>query len=49
MSIEVDLAGRRYVEDRATTSVVSGSRSREVSFTEHWTFALDGRRRSPGG
>ena len=42
MSIEVDLAGRRYVEDRATTSVVSGSRSREVSFTEHWTFALDG-------
>ena len=42
MSIEVDLAGRRYVEDRATTLVVSGSRSREVSFTEHWTFALDG-------
>jgi predicted lipid-binding transport protein (Tim44 family) len=42
MSIEVDLAGRRYVEDRATTSVVAGSRSREVSFTEHWTFALDG-------
>ena len=42
MSIEVDLTGRRYVEDRATTSVVRGSRSREVSFTEHWTFALDG-------
>jgi len=42
MWIEVDLAGRRYVEDRATTSVVAGSRSREVSFTEHWTFALDG-------
>jgi predicted lipid-binding transport protein (Tim44 family) len=42
MSIEVELAGRRYIEDRATTSVVSGSRSRETSFTEHWTFALDG-------
>ena len=42
MSIEVDLMGRRYVEDRATTSVVAGSRSREIGFTEHWTFALDG-------
>ena len=42
-------AGRRYVEDRATTAVVSGSQSREVSFTEHWTFALDGRPEQPGG
>jgi predicted lipid-binding transport protein (Tim44 family) len=42
MTIEVDLMGHRYVEDRATTSVVSGSRSREVGFTEHWMFALDG-------
>jgi predicted lipid-binding transport protein (Tim44 family) len=42
MSVEVDLAGRRYIEDRATTAVVAGSQAREASFTEHWTFALDG-------
>jgi predicted lipid-binding transport protein (Tim44 family) len=42
MSIEVDLVGRRYIEDRATTAVVAGSQAREASFTEQWTFALDG-------
>jgi predicted lipid-binding transport protein (Tim44 family) len=42
MSIEVDLEGRRYIEDRSTAAVISGSQSRETSFTEHWTFALDG-------
>ena len=42
MSIEVDLTGRRYIEDRDTTAVLAGSRSRATSFTEHWTFALDG-------
>ena len=42
MSIEVDIRGRRYIEDRDTTAVVSGSKSRETSFTEHWTLALDG-------
>jgi predicted lipid-binding transport protein (Tim44 family) len=42
MTIEVDLEGRRYLEQRDTTAVVAGSRSRVTSFTEHWTFALDG-------
>ncbi len=42
MSIEVDLEGRRYIEDRSTTAVIAGSQARRTSFTEHWTFALDG-------
>jgi predicted lipid-binding transport protein (Tim44 family) len=47
MSIEVDLAGRRYLEDRDTTQVLAGSQSRATTFTEHWTFALDGDARQP--
>jgi predicted lipid-binding transport protein (Tim44 family) len=42
MTVEVDLTGRRYIEDRATTAVLSGSRRRPASFTERWTFALNG-------
>ena len=42
MTIEVDLEGRRYIEDRDTTAVLAGSQSRATSFTEHWTLALDG-------
>ncbi len=44
MTIEVDVEGRRYLEDRDTTAVVAGSKSRPVRFTERWTFALDRRR-----
>ena len=40
MSIDVDLRGRRYIEDRDTTRVLAGNPSRESSFTEHWTLAL---------
>ncbi len=47
MTIEVDIAGRRYIEDRATTAVVAGSSSRETTFTERWTLALDGDRTQP--
>lgn len=47
MSIEVDLEGRRYLEDRDTTAVLAGSPSRVSRFTEHWTFALDGDERQP--
>ncbi len=47
MTIEVDLKGRRYLEDRATAAVVAGSQSRLVSFTERWTLALDGDSRQP--
>ena len=47
MTIEVDLKGRRYIEDRDTTAVVAGSRSRETSFTEHWTLTLNGSAEQP--
>jgi predicted lipid-binding transport protein (Tim44 family) len=47
MTIEVDVVGRRYIENRRTTEVLAGSQSRETSFTEHWTFALDGPARQP--
>jgi predicted lipid-binding transport protein (Tim44 family) len=40
MMVEVDLSGRRYIEDRDTTAVVAGSRSKATSFTERWTFSL---------
>jgi predicted lipid-binding transport protein (Tim44 family) len=42
MTVEVDVAGRRYIEDRNTAAVRAGSQTRETSFTEHWMFALDG-------
>jgi predicted lipid-binding transport protein (Tim44 family) len=42
MTIDVELAGRRYLEDRDTAAVVAGSQSRAVTFTERWTLALDG-------
>ena len=47
MTIEVDVIGRRYIENRRTTEVLAGSQSRETSFTEHWTFALDGPAQQP--
>src|SRR4051794_668595 len=47
MSVEVEVAGRRYVEDRDTAAVVSGSKDREASFTEHWTLAIDGPAENP--
>ncbi len=47
MTIEVDLTGRRYVENRDTAAVVAGSRSRTTSFTERWTLSLTGDERQP--
>ena len=47
MTIEVQLHGRRYLEDRDTTQVLAGSQSHATNFTEHWTFALDGDARQP--
>jgi predicted lipid-binding transport protein (Tim44 family) len=47
MSVEVEIEGRRYIEDRDTTAVLAGSPSRRARFTEHWTFALDGDTRQP--
>jgi predicted lipid-binding transport protein (Tim44 family) len=42
LTIDVDLRGRRYIEDRDTTKVVSGNPARDKSFTERWTLALSG-------
>lgn len=42
MTLEVDLGGVRYVEDRDTAAVVSGSRELPMVFTERWTLTLDG-------
>lgn len=47
MTIAVDLEGHRYIEDRATTTLVAGNRSRQTSFTERWRLALDGDQRQP--
>jgi predicted lipid-binding transport protein (Tim44 family) len=40
MTVDVDLRGRRYIEDRNTTRVLAGSATRPTGFTERWTFAL---------
>jgi predicted lipid-binding transport protein (Tim44 family) len=42
MTIEVELGGSRYVEDRDTAAVLSGSKDSATTFTERWTLALDG-------
>ena len=42
LAVEVRVSGRRYVEDRDTAAVLSGSRDREVAFAEHWTLGLEG-------
>ncbi len=40
MTIDVDLRGRRYIEDRDTTQVLAGSSTRLSGFTERWTLAV---------
>ena len=47
MGIQVEVAGTRYVEDRDTTDVLSGSKSGVTTFTERWTLALTGPAESP--
>ena len=42
MSVEVEVRGSRYIEDRDTTEVVSGSQHSPTLFSEHWQLALDG-------
>jgi predicted lipid-binding transport protein (Tim44 family) len=42
MTVEVTMRARRYVEDRDTTDVVSGSKDAETTTRARWTFALDG-------
>ena len=42
MTVEVDLSGRRYVENRDTAAVLAGSPDSESDFSERWTLTLDG-------
>ena len=42
MTIAVELGGRRYVEDRDTAAVLSGSKDAASSSVERWTLALSG-------
>lgn len=47
MTVEVEVSGRRYVEDRDDASVLSGSKARETTTIERWTFALVSRDEQP--
>jgi predicted lipid-binding transport protein (Tim44 family) len=47
MIVDLELGGRRYVEDRDTAAVVSGSKDSAITFTERWTLALDGPGEAP--
>ncbi|HEV3054279.1 MAG TPA: hypothetical protein VGX45_06455, partial [Solirubrobacteraceae bacterium] len=47
MSLEVEIKGRRYIEDRDTTQVIAGNARRATAFTEHWTLALNGNDAEP--
>jgi predicted lipid-binding transport protein (Tim44 family) len=47
MTVDLELGGRRYVENRDTAAVVSGSKDSAATFTERWTLALDGPADSP--
>ena len=47
MTVEAEVTGRRYRENRDTTTVVDGSKEKEVTFTEYWTMALDGNDKTP--
>jgi predicted lipid-binding transport protein (Tim44 family) len=40
MLVELRVNGRRYVEDRTTTTVVSGDKSVQTSFTQRWRMEL---------
>ena len=47
MTLEADVAGCRYVEDRDTTTVLSGSKEHEVVFTERWRMVLGDDKKTP--
>jgi predicted lipid-binding transport protein (Tim44 family) len=47
MTVEIDITGRRYVENRDTAAVIAGSRTRKSSFTERWTLSLSGDEAQP--
>ncbi len=47
MTIDVDLRGRRFIEDRDTTAIVAGSSTRLTGFTERWQMAVTGDEAEP--
>src|SRR3954471_887991 len=47
MTVEVRMRGRRYVQDRDTAAIVSGSDARETVFAERWLMALTGDDKNP--
>ena len=47
MTVQAELSGRRYRENRDTTTVINGSKDEEATFTESWTMALDGNDETP--
>ena len=42
MTIDVDLRGRRFIEDRDTAAVLAGSATHLTGFTERWQLAVTG-------
>jgi predicted lipid-binding transport protein (Tim44 family) len=42
MTVELEVQGYRYLENRNTTAVVSGSPHTSTVFREHWRLTLDG-------
>ena len=47
MTVEAEVTGRRYRENRDTTTVVDGGKDKATTFTESWTMALDGNDETP--
>ena len=42
MAVSATVTGRRYVQQRDTAAIVSGSDAREQRFTVRWRLVLDG-------
>jgi predicted lipid-binding transport protein (Tim44 family) len=47
MTVELDVVGRRYVQDRDTAAVLSGDDTRDATFTERWKMSLSGDDKNP--
>jgi predicted lipid-binding transport protein (Tim44 family) len=47
MTVDVTVAGTRYIQDRSTAAVVSGNSSRATQFSESWALALGDDERHP--
>jgi predicted lipid-binding transport protein (Tim44 family) len=42
IAVELEVRGRRYIEDRDTAAILDGSRDTATGFSERWTLTLDG-------